>query len=312
VPLAEAAPTVAGRGRVLRARGGFYRVLTDDGSEIECAVRGRLKQRERTSNLVAVGDRVLISRLPAGPGGVEEVEERRSTFSRRQPGYDRAWREDVLVANLDQALIVFACTEPEPHRRMIDRFLVVAEHNEVPAVLVANKTDLIDMAAARRIFDAYQRVGYPVLYTSARSGDGVEELRKLLAGRTSVVTGPSGVGKSSLLNAVQPGLRLATAEVSEALHKGRHTTVEARLLRLELPAGGWVADTPGLREIGLWQVPPDELAWCFPEFRPHLGACGFNDCRHLVEPRCAVLAAVERGDISPERHDSYRRLVTGD
>jgi ribosome biogenesis GTPase len=136
----------------------------------------------------------------------------------------------------------------------------------------------------------------------------VEELADRLVGRTSVVTGPSGVGKSTLLNAIQPGLRIETATVSQALHKGRHTTTSAELHALDAPGNGYVADTPGLRELGLWQVPASELAWCFPELRPFLGECAFNDCRHLSEPRCAVRAAVEDGAVSPERYDSYRRL----
>jgi ribosome biogenesis GTPase / thiamine phosphate phosphatase len=207
-------PDALQHGRVLRARGGFYRVLTEAGDEIECGVRGRLKRQQRGSNLVAIGDRVALRRLTDGSGVIEVVEERRSRFSRRQPGYDRSWREDVLVANPDQVLVVFACASPVPHLRMIDRFLVVAEHTEVPAVLVANKTDLVDDETARSTFGGYERIGYPVLYTSARTGAGVDHVQRRLAGATSVVTGPSGVGKSSLLNAVQPGLRLATAEAA--------------------------------------------------------------------------------------------------
>ena len=149
-------------------------------------------------------------------------------------------------------------------------------------------------------------------YLSAREGVGVEDLAERLIGRVSVVTGPSGVGKSTLLNAIQPGLRIDTGPVSDAVHKGRHTTVSAELHVLAAPGGGYVADTPGLRELGLWQVPPNELAWCFPEMRPHLGGCGFNDCRHLSEPRCAVRAAVAEGSVSEARYDSFRRLSLGE
>jgi ribosome biogenesis GTPase len=240
---------------------------------------------------------------------IDAVEPRRSKFSRRQPGPRGTWKEDMLVANVDQALVVFACADPMPHLRMLDRFLVVAEHNQVPAVVVANKIDLVGLDRARKLFGDYQRIGYPVHFASAREGIGVEELADRLDGRISVVTGPSGVGKSTLLNAIQPGLRIETGDVSEVLHKGRHTTTSAELHALSGPGGGYVADTPGLRELGLWQVPPNELAWCFPEFEPFLGACAFNDCRHLEEPRCAVLAAVADGRITPARHDSYRRLL---
>lgn len=296
-------------GTVLRARSGFYTVRLDDGSLVECRLRGRVKQERGDSDLVVIGDRVAIAPLAGGDAMIEEVEPRRSRFSRRQPGPRGSWKEDMIVANLDQVLVVFACADPMPHLRMVDRFLVVAEHNEVEAVVVANKVDLVGLPAARGTFSGYEEIGYPVHYVSAREGIGVEELDDRLVGRVSVVTGPSGVGKSTLLNAIQPGLRIETGAVSEAVHKGRHTTTSAELHPLTAPGGGYVADTPGLRELGLWRVPAEELAWCFPEMREHLGRCAFNDCRHLAEPRCAVLAAVASGQISAARHDSYRRLL---
>jgi len=296
-------------GTVLRARSGFYAVRLDDGTQLECRLRGRVKQERGDSDLVVIGDRVAVAPLADGEGMIESVEPRRSRFSRRQPGPRGSWKEDMIVANLDQVLVVFACADPMPHLRMVDRFLVVAEHNEVEAVLVANKVDLVGVAAARGIFAGYEAIGYPVHYVSAKEGVGVEDLADRLVGRVSVVTGPSGVGKSTLLNAIQPGLRIETGAVSEAVHKGRHTTTSAELHALTAPGGGYVADTPGLRELGLWQVPPEELAWAFPEMRELLGQCGFNDCRHINEPRCAVLAAVAAGRISEARHDSYRRLL---
>jgi ribosome biogenesis GTPase len=306
---AAANASAAARGLILRAQSGFYTVRTDDGRDIDCRLRGRVKKDRQATDLAVIGDRVRVSLLPDGTGMIEEVDERESRFSRRQPGPRGTWKEDMLVANVDQVLVVFACADPMPHVRMLDRFLVAAEHNEVQAVVVANKVDLVGLDRARSIFGLYERIGYAVLYVSAREGIGVEDLADRLAGRTSVVTGPSGVGKSTLLNAVQPGLRLATGEVSEALHKGRHTTTSAELHPLATPGGGYVADTPGLRELGLWQIPAEELPWCFPEFVPYLGSCGFNDCRHLHEPRCAVRAAVEAGPIPAERYDSYRRLL---
>jgi ribosome biogenesis GTPase len=296
-------------GTILRAQSGFYEVLADDGRTLTAQLRGLLKKERQATDLAVIGDRVRVALQADGTGAIEHVEERRSKFSRRQPGPRGTWKEDLLVANVDRVLVVFACADPMPHVRMLDRFLVVAEHDEVPATVVANKIDLVGMDAAREVFDAYERIGYPVHYVSAREGIGVEELADDLAGRVSVVTGPSGVGKSTLLNAIQPGLRIETGDVSEAVHKGRHTTTAAELHRLSRGTGGFVADTPGLRELGLWQIPPNELAWCFPEFQPQLGSCAFNDCRHLAEPRCAVLAAVAAGDISAARHDSYRRLL---
>ena len=312
VPAArDVAPPVLS-GTVLRARSGFYTVLTDDDALVECRLRGRVKLERGDSDLVVIGDRVTLSKTAAGESMIEAVEPRESRFSRSQPGPRGAWKEDMIVANLDQVLVVFACADPMPHPRLIDRFLVVAEHNQIEAVVVANKVDLVGLAAARNIFGLYESIGYAVHYVSAREGIGVETFADRLAGRMSVVTGPSGVGKSTLLNAIQPGLRIETGAVSEAVHKGRHTTTSAELHRLTGPDGGFVADTPGLRELGLWQIPDDDLAWCFPEMRPHLGGCAFNDCRHLSEPRCAVLAAVEAGTASRERYESYRRLVLKD
>lgn len=302
----------AAAGLVLRARSGFYTVQTDDGERIEARLRGRVKRERQASDLAVIGDRVTLERLPDGTGVIEAIEPRTHRFSRRQPGPRGSWREDVIVANPDLVAVVFACDRPPPNPRLIDRFLVVAEYNEVPAILVANKVDLVGMGTARTTFGAYERIGYTVVYTSATNGDGVDELRERLAGGLSIVTGPSGVGKSTLLNAIQPGLRLAIGDVSEALNKGRHTTTHAELHPLEGPGGGFVADTPGIRELGLWQIPPAELAWCFPEIRPHLGACAFNDCTHLHEPRCAVRAAVEADVVSEARYDSYRRMLTGD
>jgi ribosome biogenesis GTPase / thiamine phosphate phosphatase len=299
------------RGLVLRARSGFYTIATDEGDLVEARLRGRVKKERQTSDLAVIGDRVSVERLADGTGAIDAVEPRVRRFSRRQPGPRGSWREDVIVANPDLVAIVFACDRPPPNPRLIDRFLVVAEYNEVPALLVANKVDLVGPDAARDRFGPYERIGYEVVYTSARTQAGLEELRGHLAGELSIVTGPSGVGKSTLLNALQPGLQLATGEVSSVESgKGKHTTTHAELLPLD--AGGYVADTPGIRELGLWQIPATELGWCFPEFRDHLGACAFNDCTHLHEPRCGLRAAVESGAVSEDRYDSYRRMLTGD
>ena len=216
-------------GRVLRARSGFYAVETGDGV-VECRLRGRVTRDRLSADPVVIGDAVTISLQAGGTGMIETIEERRSRFSRRQPGPRGTWREDVMVANLDQVLVVFACADPMPHLRMVDRFLVVAEHNEIEAVLVVNKTDLVRRADARATRSPSTSGSATRSSTSARRpGTASSVCEARLAGRISVVTGPSGVGKSTLLNAIQPGLQLETGLVSEVLHKGRHTTTAAEL-----------------------------------------------------------------------------------
>jgi len=297
-------------GLVVRARSSFYTVETDDGDRVEAGIRGRIKKERQASDLAVIGDRVSVQRLDDGTGIIESVEPRRTRFSRRQPGPRGSWREDVMVANPDLVAVVLACDRPPPNPRLIDRFLVVAEYEELPALIVANKVDLVPAERARSVFGPYEAIGYEVVYASARDGTGLEAFADRLSAGISIVTGPSGVGKSTLLNAIEPGLRLDTGEVSETLHKGRHTTTNAELHPLS--GGGYVADTPGIRELGLWEIPTTELAGCFPEFRDHLSGCAFNDCTHTHEPRCALRAAVQAGTVSEARYDSYRRMLAGE
>jgi len=291
-------------GLITRAQSGFFSVQTERGSVV-CQLRGRLKRPRRQTDLAAAGDRVRVRLLEDGSGMIEAVEPRQRVLSRRAPTA-RGRVEQVIVANPDQAVFVFSCADPPPNFRVLDRFLVVAEREEIPAVICANKLDLVEVRSAREAFAVYDKIGYPVLFTSAVTGKGVGGLRKALRGQISVLSGPSGAGKTSLLNAVQPGLGLRTRAVREKTRKGHHTTVVPELLPLE--GGGYVADTPGLRSVGLWDIEPEELDAYFPEIRPLVRDCEFNDCTHLHEPGCAVIAAVEAGTIDPERYDSYCRM----
>ena len=294
-------------GLVTYAHAGRYEVQAGE-LRIECLLRGRLKREKRFTDLLVAGDRVRWRLTGPGRGIIEEILPRDTLLSRPRPGSPGS--EDLIVANPDQAVFVFSIRQPEPSLRLLDRFLVAAEVNELPSIICANKVDLLDADEdPARVFGLYEDIGYPVIYTSAVSGQGVANLRDRLHGKLSVFTGPSGAGKTSLLNAVQPGLGLATGEVSQATGKGRHTTVAIRLFPLD--TSGYVADTPGLREMGLWQIEPDELDWLFPEMRPFLGKCRFSSCTHLHEPSCAVQAAVDAGAVSEARYDSYCRLREG-
>jgi ribosome biogenesis GTPase len=283
-------------------------VQTENGT-FTCHLRGRLKQGKAVGDIAAVGDRVQVTCVPDGTGSIEAVEPRHSSLVRLDPRPQGVYQQ-VILANPDQAVFVFACAHPNPRLRMLDRFLVIAEKQRLPAVIVANKIDLVGLEQAEKIFGFYPPIGYPLIYTCAKSGQGVDELRERLRGKVSALAGPSGVGKSSLLNAVQPGLGLAVREVSAAVNKGRHTTSVRQLFPLE--GGGYVADTPGLRSLALWDTEPEELDGYFPELAPLVTACQFNDCSHKSEPGCAVRAAVKAGKVHPQRYESYLRLRAGE
>jgi ribosome biogenesis GTPase len=293
---------------VIRTQSGFFTVETEKGLLVT-QLRGRLKRGPRTGDVVALGDWVEITPQDDETGMIETIRPRRSMISRLAPT-PRGEYEQVLIANPDQAVMVFACAEPAPRLGMLDRFLVIAEEQGVPAVIVANKVDLVGAGQAHELFDRYNAIGYPVLYTSAKTGEGVDAFHDRLAGQVSILMGPSGAGKSSLLNRVQPDLGLTVREVSQATSKGRHTTVFRELFPLE--GGGYVADTPGLKALALWDIEPEELDGYFPELRDLVADCQFSDCTHLHEPGCAVLAALEAGEIHPERYQSYVRMRQGE
>ncbi|MEW5916130.1 MAG: ribosome small subunit-dependent GTPase A [Gemmatimonadota bacterium] len=295
------------RGVVLSGTGGTWRVHTETGTIVNAVLRGRLKLAGRAEKL-AVGDHVLLDQPPASATeatfAIAEILPRRSMLSRRAPGSKAA--ERIVASNIDQVLVVFAAARPEPNERMLDRFLAIAEGSDLTASIVINKMDLVDAPSMRDRFALYGRLGYRVVFTSCKRGDGLDELGALLVDRTSVLSGPSGVGKSSLMNALYPSLDLRVAEISASVNKGRHTTVGAYVH--PLPNGGYIVDTPGLREVGLWGLPAATLDSCFPEFRPFLGECRFGDCAHDTEPDCAVAAALRSGAIDAGRYESYKKL----
>jgi ribosome small subunit-dependent GTPase A len=285
-------------GTVLERDGSVYRVATPAG-EIRAVLSGKAK---REAHKVVVGD---VVRLEPEPGGalhaIVGIEPRRTVLERRVPE-GRGTRP--IAANVDQVFVVTAATHPEPIPQLIDRLLVVAEANDIAAAVVVNK---VDLAAGSEIIERCRRAGYPVFPVSVVTGAGLAELVAALTGRTSIVTGPSGVGKSSILNAVQPGLQLRTGAVSARVRRGRHTTVAAVMLPLE--RGGYLVDTPGFSEVGVWDIDPASLDQCFADFKPFLGECRYGDCRHQSEPGCRIREAVEQGAIAQDRWESYGALL---
>ena len=256
---------------------------------------------------VVIGDRVELEEVESGTGSdwvVVGILPRVSTITRK--GHSEH-RPKLIAANVDRMFAVVAARDPEPRLAQLDRLLVIAEANEVAATVLINKVDLPETKApAYRIEELYSAIGYPVLRVSAETANGLEGLRSALSEGISALIGASGVGKSSLLNALAPELELRTGELSRRVRRGRHTTVRSRLLRL--PFGGLVADTPGFGDVGVWGVPPDEVEDCFPEIRSLRDGCRFRGCTHLAEPGCAVLEGVEAGEVARSRWQSYVEL----
>jgi ribosome biogenesis GTPase len=304
-------------GLVISDQSGFFQVEAEDGQIYWSRLRGRLMEAAQTSDLAAIGDRVTIRINDADDGGgitatIEAVHPRRSVISRavRTEGVRGAGspeREQIIIANADQAVFVFAAAQPAPGPRLIDRFLVIGEKADLDRiVLVLNKIDLDANGLMRKRFGLYERLGYTVIATSAVTGDGVEALREALTGRISAFTGPSGVGKTSLLNRLQPDLGRAVKQVSAFHQEGVHTTRDSLLVRLA--GGGYLADTPGMRTITVWDVEPEEVDAYFPEIAARVANCRFHDCTHRSEPGCAVRAAAEAGEIARSRYESYLNL----
>lgn len=279
----------------------------------------RVAQREQREQRVAeslparltVGDHVKLRQLDAGSGLIEEILPRQSELSRKDVSSSgKRAVQQTMFANLDQVVLVFAAAQPPPHFGMLDRYLAICESACVQPVICLNKADLphesyVDDAAA-----LYASSGYTVIWTSAKTGQGIETLREMLREHTTLFSGPSGVGKSSLVNAIEPGMAIKTGLISEATGKGRHTTTGSQLYPLS--GGGWLADSAGIRALATWNIDPEDLAACFVEFRPYLSECLYSDCLHLDEEGCAIRQAVEDGVINAGRYRSYARILTGE
>jgi len=322
MPSVDSATHLAGR--VLRVHGLQSVVQTEDGRLHRCAVRRLLKSLSTDERSVVVtGDRVWIrSAAPPsgdgkgvageGEGFIERVEPRHGILTRASRG-----REHVLVANVDQVVIVVSLVEPELKPHLIDRYLASATQGGITPIICLNKADLADPIEHQPLVGFYSQLGILTLLTSVVSGMGIERLRRRLRGKATVFSGQSGVGKSSLLNAIQPELGLKVREVSDTTQKGKHTTTYAQLIPLTLPGvdgatlDGWVVDTPGIRQFELWDSIAEEMEGFFPEFRPYVSLCQFPDCTHRHEDNCAVKLAVKRRQISERRYFSYLGMFEG-
>lgn len=337
-------------GVVLNGAHGIYDVHTDEGV-LRCTLRGKLKkafaqaqsakpvgkvrsrpdtkslassQLRRTERIerrdssenplptrLSVGDYVKLRRLDTVTGLIEEILPRQSELARLDAGSTaKKIVQQTMLANLDQVVIVFAAAQPEPHFGLLDRYLTICESAYLSSVICINKADLAHEQQVEEDAALYTRLGYNVIWTSTQTGQNIDALRTVLKNHTSLFTGPSGVGKSSLVNAIEPGMALRTGLISDVTGKGKHTTTGSQLYPLS--EGGWLADSAGIRALAAWNIAPEDLAWCFVEFRPYLGECIYSDCSHIDEEGCAVLQAVGDGLIDERRYRSYTRIYLGE
>jgi ribosome biogenesis GTPase len=292
-------------GLVIKNTGSWYTVLTDDGQLLQCKVKGNFRLKGiRSTNPVAVGDRVTVD----GEGWITDIDDRRNYIIRKSINLSK--QSHIIAANVDQALLVVTVNYPQTSTTFIDRFLASAEAYRVPVILVFNKTDLLTDDEARyqqMLITLYQTVGYECRVISAETGEGVGELKTLLPGKITLLSGNSGVGKSTLINRLVPGVNLRTAEISDAHNTGQHTTTFSEMIRLE--GGGWVVDTPGIKGFGTFDMEPEELTSYFKEIFRFSQDCRFSNCTHTHEPGCAVLKALEDHYISQSRYQSYLSML---
>lgn len=297
-------------GKVIQSMGKWYKVSVN-GEVIDCRIPGKFRLRDiGDTNPIAVGDQVDLTVGDDGKGMIDVIHDRKNYIPRKATRSGRD--EQILVANIDRAWVVQSIKMPTVKRGFIDRFLVACEAYEIPAGVIINKTDLLNnsnRAELNAITDTYTSIGYPVLHTSIEKPDTIEQLREKTKNRTSVLVGHSGVGKTSLINSLDPSIYLSVGDISSYSEKGKHTTTYARLL--ELDNGGFIVDTPGIKEFGLVNIEPYELSFYFPEMREPRQDCKFNNCTHNHEPKCGVVEAFEQGDIDPERYHSYLNMLDG-
>jgi len=300
------------QGLITKSTGSWYQVQTPDGQKLDCRIKGKFRIKGiTTTNPIAVGDIVDFDMEPEQETGIiTKLHERKNYIIRKSINLSK--QGQIIAANLDQAFLVVTLASPRTSLGFIDRFLVTAEAYHIPAILIFNKLDLfsdegLEILAIYRAI--YEDLGYQCMQVSALKGDGVDEVIKALTGKVSLFSGHSGVGKSTLINKILPDLQLRTTQVSEWHDKGMHTTTFAEMF--ELPSGGFIIDTPGIRELGIVDIEQAELGGMFPEIRQYRENCRFKNCRHINEPGCAVLAAVESGEIAPSRYDSYLSIYHG-